>query len=1473
MRWRFLAFALLIPGLALAQDDDKGFLAGLLERSLSGAGREVTINGFAGALSSRATIAEITIADDQGVWLSLRGAVLDWNRAALLRGRVEVNTLSAEEIVVARPPVPPEGITPPPAAAPGFSLPELPVSIRIDQVQAARVSLGAPVLGQAAELRLDASATLAGGEGAVRLRMTRIDGAEARFDFDGSFDNTSRVLRLDLSAAEGAGGLIAGITGIPGAPPLSLTLAGTGPLDDYAADLSLATAGQERLAGRVKLGATAAGAQTFRANLGGDIAALVAPEYRGFFGPDIALDVEGVKEPGGRLDISTLRLDTAALSLGGRIGIAESGLPDRLDLAGAVRSQSGGPVLLPLSGPQTRLTRADFQLTLGGAGEAPEALRLSARLAGLDRPDLAIESLDLTGEGAVTQAPQAVDLTLDFSASGIAPEDADLARAIGAALNGTARIAWRPGAALRLPEVRLNGGGYGMTLSEVEIGGLETAARISGRIDGRLDDLSQFSGLAGRPLSGAAELSLAGRYAPLSGEGEVDLTLDGRDLAVDQAELDALLRGSSRIGLSALRDQTGTTLRALSVKAGTLNVTASGALTPGAGDLSADLTFSDLSALGPGYGGSLRATARITGVEGGAQDIAASAQADDLRIGAPEVDGLFAGRTQVELAATRTGDSLSIDVLKARNPALSLNARGRLAGGDSDLAADFSLPDLGVMGQPYAGALTAQARVTGAGAAGQRIEIDADGAGVALGVAPVDRLLRDGLDLSARILRNGARVTLEQATLAAASLSARASGDLSAGAQDLTADLALADLSDLDPGLGGALSARARIVEGPQGRRIDLTGDGSAITLGVPELDRLLQNGLSLSVQALQDGAVVDLRRAEARAASLTVTARGALRPGASALAADLDFADLADLGPRYGGALRAETSLREEGALRRVTLTGAGQDLSVGQAEADRLLRGSTDIALTLTEERGRVEVQNATLSNPQLSLEASARLDGAQTQAQIAARLANLGLVAPGLNGPLTVNGSLTGDGQRNDIEATVSGPGGIEARIAGSAAPDFATVDLGVNGSLQTALANPFIAPRLIDGVARFDLRVNGAPGPAALSGNVSIPGARLVDPEAGVALQNIRADIGLGGGRAMLDVSAGLDAGGRITLSGPVGLTAPFDGDLRLALDRAILHDPELFTTELRGALNVTGPLTGGAMISGDIRMRETEIRVPSTGFGASGALPGLKHVNEPPLVRETRARAGLLHEEGGRPPPGGAAAFGLDVTIRAPERIFIRGRGLDAEMGGELRVTGTTDDVIPIGAFDLIRGRLDILGQRFDLDEGSALLQGDLVPFITLAASTRTPDVLARIIVSGPATDPDVRFESTPELPEEEVLAQVLFGRDLSQISAFQALQLASAVQTIAGRGGGGVVSRLRQGVGLDDLDVVTDAEGNTGIQAGKYISRRIYSDVTVDSTGRSEINLNIDVTKSLTARGSVANDGSTGVGMFFERDY
>ncbi|MCC6006638.1 MAG: translocation/assembly module TamB domain-containing protein, partial [Rhodobacteraceae bacterium] len=241
-----------------------------------------------------------------------------------------------------------------------------------------------------------------------------------------------------------------------------------------------------------------------------------------------------------------------------------------------------------------------------------------------------------------------------------------------------------------------------------------------------------------------------------------------------------------------------------------------------------------------------------------------------------------------------------------------------------------------------------------------------------------------------------------------------------------------------------------------------------------------------------------------------------------------------------------------------------------------------------------------------------------------------------------------------------------------------------------------------------------------------------------------------------------------------------------------------------------------------------------------------------------------------------PGAGGAGAvYGLDIGISAPQRIFLRGRGLDAELGGALRLRGTTADPVPEGRFDLVRGRLDILGRRLDLVEGWAQLDGGLDPQLLLSAQSEAPDgTRVTITLSGRASALDLSLSSQPQLPEDEILARLFFGRGIDRISPLQAAQLASALADLAGGGtGGGVVGRLREGFGLDDLDVTTEEGGGATVRAGRYLTENVYTDVTIGSDGRSTVTINLDLPRGVTARGSIDAEGRSGIGLFLERDY
>ena len=117
-----------------------------------------------------------------------------------------------------------------------------------------------------------------------------------------------------------------------------------------------------------------------------------------------------------------------------------------------------------------------------------------------------------------------------------------------------------------------------------------------------------------------------------------------------------------------------------------------------------------------------------------------------------------------------------------------------------------------------------------------------------------------------------------------------------------------------------------------------------------------------------------------------------------------------------------------------------------------------------------------------------------------------------------------------------------------------------------------------------------------------------------------------------------------------------------------------------------------------------------------------------------------------------------------------------------------------------------------------------------------------------------------------------MIARLLFGSGIDDLSPLQAARLAGAVATLAGRGPG-FLNQARAGIGLDNLDVTTDKDGNVGVAAGAYLSEDIYTNVEFDGDGDTKVTINLDLTDAFTVQGSVESDGNSGIGVVFERDY
>lgn len=473
----------------------------------------------------------------------------------------------------------------------------------------------------------------------------------------------------------------------------------------------------------------------------------------------------------------------------------------------------------------------------------------------------------------------------------------------------------------------------------------------------------------------------------------------------------------------------------------------------------------------------------------------------------------------------------------------------------------------------------------------------------------------------------------------------------------------------------------------------------------------------------------------------------------------------------------------------------------------------------------------------------------------------------------GAMTIASSGTFEAGILKFSANLGDGSGLGLKGGGSVDTGRSALSLDFSGQVPFGFLTRRLAAQglALSGTSSVNLTVRGGFANPVVGGSITTSGARLVDARSGIAVNDIAADIAIASGVATIrKLTGSLSSGGSVSGSGTVGIDATkgFPADLSVKVGDARYTDGRIVTTNLGGDVALKGPLASQPQLSGTINLARTVITIPERLPGSIAAL-GVKHRNAPVAVRQQSAAI--------QPASAGGSGSGLtlDLTVNAPQQIFVRGRGLDAELGGTIKLTGALSSPRAVGLFTLRRGRLSVLAKRLDFTRGTLGFSGSLIPTLDFAADSKASDATVTVTVSGLATNPKFSFTSSPSLPEDEVLARLVFGRSMSNLSPLQIAQLADAAAQLAGAGGStSLLNTLRGKVGVDDLDVTTDDQGNTAVSAGKYLNDRTY--VTIqkgDKAGSGKATIDLDVGRGVKLRGEAAEDGKAKGGIFFEREY
>jgi translocation and assembly module TamB len=371
--------------------------------------------------------------------------------------------------------------------------------------------------------------------------------------------------------------------------------------------------------------------------------------------------------------------------------------------------------------------------------------------------------------------------------------------------------------------------------------------------------------------------------------------------------------------------------------------------------------------------------------------------------------------------------------------------------------------------------------------------------------------------------------------------------------------------------------------------------------------------------------------------------------------------------------------------------------------------------------------------------------------------------------------------------------------------------------------------------------------------------------------GTQITNLKIDGRFSDDELILDSASGRAGDGTITAQGRIGLSAASGYPMNLTAD---FNNARLARSDALGA-TATGKITVTrnpqvSRIEGQLTIPEARYQIIRQGAAEIPELTGIR--------RKSQLVAG--NQSAPTTPARASGVFDLDLRIVADNRLFVSGMGLESEWSARIFVRGTTAAPEVRGTMEIERGTYSFASRRFEVTRGTIRFQGGQIsnPTIDIAASTTAEGITAILSVSGTAQRPQIAFTSTPTLPQEEVLARLFFGTNVTNLSATEAIQLAAAVNSLSGSGGGGLnpLGQLKSATGIDRLRILgaDDTSGRgTSLAAGKYITDDIYIEIITDARGFTATQLEIALTRALSLLSQTGSFGGSSVSLRYSRDY
>ncbi|WFB35704.1 translocation/assembly module TamB domain-containing protein [Kiritimatiellota bacterium B12222] len=437
--------------------------------------------------------------------------------------------------------------------------------------------------------------------------------------------------------------------------------------------------------------------------------------------------------------------------------------------------------------------------------------------------------------------------------------------------------------------------------------------------------------------------------------------------------------------------------------------------------------------------------------------------------------------------------------------------------------------------------------------------------------------------------------------------------------------------------------------------------------------------------------------------------------------------------------------------------------------------------------------------------------------------------------------------------------------------------ADIDAQVKGSIDLSLLNQFsfLGEQNINGDLRSDIQFQRQQGALNLTGNITLDEGRYEHYKLGTQLSKITVELHLHDQQIEITQASALTPGkGKINATGSWQLNSiPGHGELSINLNNArVLHlDP--VQAALSGSLSLSRKEDRPFTLDGRLVLEDTLFDMDRLPKPVPAPLPFKIKGQEIVSVEAPKAKAQKTPQT---PAPQIAGEIRLDI----PGRLTVEGANLYSTWEGQFKIALKEGDVLLTGKLEPRRGTVHFFGRSFRLTDGTVHFNDEIgtIPILDLEAHYNRADIDAVLKITGPANQPRFRLSSNPPLPEDEILSQILFGKNMATITGLQALELGFALTSMMDSKGSDLdfMGKAKDFLSVDQLELREsgDAEGSTEIVAGRQINNRLYLEFnqSLKEPG-SSLTLEYEIRRNLSITTETGTHILPGIGVNWKRDY